>query len=257
MPGMGMSWFVEDISLFSTTLRSALTNEISTVSNGSIANARITNCARSMNAIVHFPINFHIRCHRGKLIERFRQGIDFYIDENPQVWDSVLFFRCDEINTDRECVTYMLCVRSRYTWQVASRVLLKQGELHRHCIDLAYKLRIHYDSPNARNILYHGGSLIDGGVQDFKANVLSNSNIINDGSTDLTDILALREGPPRRKDTDGSFIEKRKPRRSPSPLIAKEEEEEKAVDGPDPGTTNQDDDSAGRTFLTMLQESHQ
>jgi len=83
--GMNDSWFVEgifphrfvvhaalakfshltlcfgfiDITLFSTTLRLASNNEVAMVSNGAISGTRITNCARSKNAVVnHYEAPF-------------------------------------------------------------------------------------------------------------------------------------------------------------------------------------------------------
>jgi hypothetical protein len=154
---MGMSWFVEgkkhkivyfmsylsqqkltlfcatmnplDITLFSTTLRFAASNEIATVSNGSIAAARITNCARSKNATVHTILKFHIKCHQNGLIEKYRKGVDQYVDDHPNVWDSVLFFRCEDIDSNNEIVTYRLAIRSRFTWQIANRVFQSHSDL--------------------------------------------------------------------------------------------------------------------------------
>ena len=58
--GVGLSWFVEDINLFSTTLRFAATNEVSTVNNGAISLCRIVNYARSPRALVTIPLKFMI-----------------------------------------------------------------------------------------------------------------------------------------------------------------------------------------------------
>ena len=41
-------------------------------------------------------------------------------------------------------------------------------------------MKIQYDSPNPRNVTYYGGSLIDGGVQQYKGRILQRSNISND-----------------------------------------------------------------------------
>jgi len=180
VPPMSMSWIVEDISLFSTTLRHNASNEISTVSNASIAGARITNCARSKNAIVHMVLKFHISCHKGSnTMARYKEGVEAHIHEMPNIWDSIFFFRCEDIDPDKEEVTYRLAVRSRYTWQLSSRVLQYRGELHQFCVELAFKFGINYNTPNPRSIMYYGGSLLDGGVKDYKTRVLKNDNIQN------------------------------------------------------------------------------
>eukprot|EP00539_Tryblionella_compressa_P021490 CAMPEP_0178893562 /NCGR_PEP_ID=MMETSP0747-20121128/20096_1 /TAXON_ID=913974 /ORGANISM="Nitzschia punctata, Strain CCMP561" /LENGTH=149 /DNA_ID=CAMNT_0020563597 /DNA_START=57 /DNA_END=506 /DNA_ORIENTATION=+ len=78
---------------------------------------------------------------------RYKEGVEAHIHEMPNIWDSIFFFRCEDIDPDKEEVTYRLAVRSRYTWQLSSRV--------------------------------YGGSLLDGGVKDYKTRVLKNDNIQN------------------------------------------------------------------------------
>ncbi|KAG7359813.1 mechanosensitive ion channel [Nitzschia inconspicua] len=181
IPSMTKSWIVEDISLFSTTLRFGSSNEIATISNGSVASARITNCARSKNAIAHCMLKFHISCQKDPdtMID-YRKGIESYIRETTHIWENIFFFRCEDVDTDSECVTFHLAVRSRYTWQVSNRVLQCQGELHQFCVSLAYKHHIHFDSPNPRSVTYYGGSLVDGGINKYKANILERKNIRNE-----------------------------------------------------------------------------
>lgn len=162
-----------------TTLRFGATNEIAQVSNGSIANARITNCHRSEKAIVSILLHFHMSVHEGpKTIEMFREGVDEYVRGNQNNWDSIFFFRCESIDSNNEKVVYRLSVRSIHSWQVSNRVYRHRGELRQFCTALSFKLHINYDSPNTRSIMYFGGSLENGAVQDYKARVLKNSNII-------------------------------------------------------------------------------
>jgi hypothetical protein len=176
-----LSSLPSDISLFSTTLRFGSSNEIATVSNGSIASARITNCARSKNAIAHCMLKLHISCQRDPTtMVSYRKGIESYVREKTHIWENIFFFRCEDVNSDLECVTYHLAVRSRFTWQVSNRVLQFQGELNQFCVSFAYKLHIHYDSPSIRSVTYYGGSLVDGGIKNYKTKILERSNIKND-----------------------------------------------------------------------------
>lgn len=151
-------------------------------------------------------------------------------------------------------------------------MLQKQGDLHRHCVDLSYKLNIQYDSPEARNILYYGGSLVDGGKKDFKGNVLSNQNIRNDGAvaggsvSDHPQYLPMKilrsslsasgtssERP--ETETDTAKLRSDDDKKSPDAIAANNtlppEQLPPSLDG------QYDDDAANRQFLTMLQESHQ
>lgn len=109
----------------------------------------------------------------------YRRGIEEYIQEYPNIWDSIFFFRCEDIDPNNEVVSYRVAVRSRFSWQVSNKVIQFQGELHRFLVSLSSKLHIKYDTPNTRSIMYYGGSLVDGGVKDYKTRVLNNSNIIN------------------------------------------------------------------------------
>ncbi|KAL3920631.1 MAG: hypothetical protein SGILL_003161 [Bacillariaceae sp.] len=184
---------VPTMSSSCTTLRYAASNEVATVSNGSLASARITNCARSISATVHTLLKFHISCHQGRLIDDFRDAVDKYVQERPNIWDSVIFFRMEEIDPNNEVVTYRLVCRSRYTWQICNRVLQCQADLHKFCIKLTFDMGINYDQPNARSIVYFGGSLVDGGIQDYKANVLQNTNIKNDNDV-MTGLVPVIRG---------------------------------------------------------------
>jgi hypothetical protein len=133
-----------------------------------------------VNAQVHTLLKFHISCHQGRLIENFRDAVDKYVQEHPNIWDSVIFFKLEDIDPNNEVVTYRLVCRSRFTWQICNRVFQCQADLHKFCIKLTFDMGINYDQPNARSVFYFGGSLVDGGIQDYKANVLQNSNIKND-----------------------------------------------------------------------------
>lgn len=111
---------------------------------------------------------------------RYRKNIEMYIREKRHIWENIFFFRCEDVDSDLECVTFHLAVRSRFTWQVSNRVLQFQGDLSQFCVSLAFKFHIHYDSPNARTVTYYGGSLVNGGIKKYKTKILERSNIRND-----------------------------------------------------------------------------
>lgn len=125
-------------------------------------------------------MKFHISCHEGNTIDVYRQGVEKYIQDYPNLWDSVFYFRCEDIDPNNEVVTYRVAVRSRFSWQVSNKVIQMQGEFHRFLVSLAIKLHIKYDAPNKRSIMYYGGSLVNGGIKDYKTKVLTNSNINNE-----------------------------------------------------------------------------
>lgn len=131
--------------------------------------------------MVTIVLKLHISLHDGQNVEKFKDGLDNYISDNPEVWDSLVNFRCEEIDSDDEYVIYRIAVRSRHSWQVAARVLADRGRLHQFCTELAKKLGVNFDSPTARRVFYYGGSLVDGAVKDFKKNLLMDRNNISHG----------------------------------------------------------------------------
>eukprot|EP00934_Nitzschia_sp_Nitz4_P008165 Nitzschia sp. Nitz4//scaffold56_size114212//30547//37556//NITZ4_003939-RA/size114212-augustus-gene-0.81-mRNA-1//-1//CDS//3329554673//8155//frame0 len=186
---VGQSWFVEDISLTRTTLRCGPTNEVASINNAAIAMARITNCARSKNAITMMQIRFDLRFHEGDNVTRFESRIEDYIQKHPDIWDSLAYFRCDDIDTDRKCTTYVLAVRSRRTWQPAARVLTERGRLLKYCNEVAQGFGMAYLSPDQRYQMYIAGQ--NNAVQDDEPNLahpatwfgVSNEDIM-EGNTD-------------------------------------------------------------------------
>jgi hypothetical protein len=262
-----------DISIFSTTLRFGASNEIATVSNSSLAYSRITNCNRSEKATVAILLYFHISCHAGTgTIQMFREGVEEYIRENPNTWGSIFLFRCEDIDTNNEVVTYKLSVRSSHTWQVSNRVLRHRGELHQFAIALSFKLHINYDKPNKRNIMYYGGSLVNGGVQDYKARVLKNSNINNNNNSNDGNILTgpASISPEILKQKSRPVVDSKMS--DPFTLNKSQKETPKSKKLPKSGDDDDDDDDDNnggglspinesplndddKTFLSMLQHS--
>ena len=258
-----------DISLFNTTLRHGASNEIAIVSNGAISSSRITNCARSKNAIIHVFLKFHISCHDDKSkMTTYRERIESYIYDKPNLYESIFFFRCEDIDPDLEFVKYHLAVKSRYTWQLSNRILHFRGELHQFCIALSYKLHINYNTPNDRNITYYGGTLVDGGVKDYKANVLSNRNISSPSGMEFSFNSSrdgLNETPRSSSVTDAST--ESYPRSDIGNSIVEEEENEEDSDEEEdanessdvaPGEVNRETpiSPTDKQFLSMLQSSH-
>jgi small-conductance mechanosensitive channel len=244
---------LSDISLFSTTLRFAASNEVSTVSNGSIASARITNCARSKNATVHLLLKLHISLHEDNNLDLFREALENYARDNPNIWESIVFFRCEEIDSDNEFVTYDFAVRSRQSWQVSPRVLQDRARLHQFCVELAAKLNVKFDSPDPRRVLYYGGSLVEGAVKDYKKDLLSSPNVhsANDLESFLVPGIGSGDvGPLLRPEADE--IDKGKPL---SGTAVNEHLSNQGGALREAGT-EETIDATNNLFLSMLQGSH-
>ncbi len=70
-----MTWFVEDLGLYSTTVRLAATNEVATYSNGSLANSRIINANRSPQAVVSVLCKFSVNVSYAK-VQLFKKATE-------------------------------------------------------------------------------------------------------------------------------------------------------------------------------------
>jgi len=154
-PGANASWFVEDISLFSTTIRFSRTNEVSTVNNYSISLSRIVNCNRSANAIVVLELKFSIAIFEDGKLKTFRDALEKYVRDNPRIWDSLLFCRYDFINPDvtEEFVFFSIAFKHRQSWQSAARINIHRAELLRFIYGLGKTMEIQYNTPPSRRLV--------------------------------------------------------------------------------------------------------
>ena len=77
------TWYVDRVTLFTTTVRFATTNEVATYSNGSLALLRIINANRSPKAIISVLIKFGLETPFSK-ITVFRTAVENFIKARPR-----------------------------------------------------------------------------------------------------------------------------------------------------------------------------
>jgi hypothetical protein len=80
-----------------------------------------------------------------------------------------------------------LSFRHRNSWQDAGRIKLHRADLVRFIYELSVRLKVHFESPPPRRLLYHGGTLAQGQVLDYKRNLLIAGNILNHSEKHITD----------------------------------------------------------------------
>ena len=92
-------WIVKDVNLFSTTAIFATTNERATLSNGSLANSRIINMARSPNAVgyIYFKFATGVPYER---VQIFEKALTQFIKDRPREWVGILGFRATQVMAD-------------------------------------------------------------------------------------------------------------------------------------------------------------
>lgn len=172
-----LTFYFSDINLTTTTLRFARTNEVSTVNNWAIAASRIVNCNRSPNAIIVIEQKFHLSLVTPEKLEPFVDALKRYVYDHPRIWDSMAFCRHDMIDSDMEQVQFTIAFRHRSSWQDTARIKLNRADLILFIHNLGDSLGVNNDSPPVRRLLYYGGVLQNGQVEDYKKNLLRPKNI--------------------------------------------------------------------------------
>lgn len=83
LPGGSITWFVENVDLYTTTIRFATTNEVATVSNGSLDAMRIINAKRSpkANRFIHMKFGTDVPY---KKIQLFRLSTEKFVKNRPR-----------------------------------------------------------------------------------------------------------------------------------------------------------------------------
>lgn len=188
--GLWYCWFVEDINLFHTTIRYAGTNEVATLNNGSVANLRIINGARSPNAAVwfQFPYRANLMDYfdedgvdddgtRMRNIDKIKAELEIYAKENPREWHSFGYFRVDEVHPDLEKLVVTIGLQHRCSWQDLVPILESKAKVMCWLMEYSRKLNVIYDELPQRDILYYGGALKDGGVSQHRFQLHNPSNI--------------------------------------------------------------------------------
>lgn len=141
-----LTWFVRDVTLFTTTVCFAATNEVATYSNGSLASSRIINAARSPEASVHFPVKFPISAPYEKL-RVFGNAIEEFVKARPREYLSFGGCRCSRIEADLGYVEYCVAATHRESWQNMRAILMSKAELSSFALELSKKMKLRYQSP--------------------------------------------------------------------------------------------------------------
>lgn len=139
-------WVVQDVDLFTTTVVFSYTNEIATLSNGSIANSRVMNGARSLPAIVYVTLRFGVDTGFDKF-EIFREALSQYVDRRPREWSKLYPMISSNVQADQGFVEYLVCLQHVNNWQQLDSINLSRSQAKFFCHELSKKLDMRYKSP--------------------------------------------------------------------------------------------------------------
>jgi hypothetical protein len=106
------TWFVRDVTLFTTTVVFATTNERATLSNGSLAASRIINANRSPKAILYVYLKFGIEVPYEK-IQIFQESLTRFVKARPREWLNLSGFRATDIQSDQGYIEYVVVLQHR------------------------------------------------------------------------------------------------------------------------------------------------
>jgi len=176
-------WIVENVNLYTTTVRLGSTREYATFTNGSLSNSRIVNLKRSGKANIYMYLKFTIDVSKEQLDE-FRRRIIVFIKDRPREWIKVVGLRCTDIETELQYLKFVLIVQHRESWQSAA-IYTSQGDVYLHALHLQKELNMNYTAPTvpiqltggptsalARDLLGGGGN----GFANLDASLISSLN---------------------------------------------------------------------------------
>jgi len=162
-PNGSSTWFVDKVTLFTTTVRFATTNEVATYSNGSLAILRIINANRSPKAIISVLIKFGLETPFNK-ITVFRTAVENFINARPREWIALAGFRATRVEADFGYVEYKVIAQHRESWQNLGPVLQSKADLSSFCLEATKKLEMKYESPPMPVNLSTLGNMDFGGI---------------------------------------------------------------------------------------------
>jgi len=152
-PGYRDTWLVEDVNLFTTTLRLSRTNEVSSCNNGSLADTRIVNHNRSNNASVTILLPMKLSSTHDE-VQVVKSAIEQYIQDNPRIWACLVNFRVAKVDPNMEMIVYSAKLQHVKNWQDLLPILQNKGDLEKFCTEILMQLGIQYDSPHSNTNIY-------------------------------------------------------------------------------------------------------
>lgn len=140
------TWFVENITLFTTTVRNAATNEVATYANGSLASLRIINAARSSNAMVTVTLKFGVDVPYEK-VKVFRTVVEGFIKTRPHKWAKLHGFRATKIEADLGYIQYIIVLQHVESWQNLGVIKESLAAVASFCLEVSKKMDMRFVNP--------------------------------------------------------------------------------------------------------------
>jgi hypothetical protein len=190
-------WFVENITLFTTTIRSGPSNEVATISNGALAQTRIINAARSHKAQVFIFLKLSIDIPYEK-VKIFHNVVREFVKDRPREWIKLAAFRAIRVEADQGYIEYELIAQHVESWQIMGQVLQSRADLSSFCLEVMKQMGMRYASPSMPvNVTIQQNEEEDGPQPEafFTAHDDDSGSVTEDKSIDglgLSDVSRLK-----------------------------------------------------------------
>lgn len=122
------------------------TGERATLSNGSLASARIINSSRSPNAYLYIMLKFPINSSMEKL-QSFSKAVEDFFRNRPREWISLVSFRATNVEAAMGYIEYIVVGQHRQGWADWGALQLSKSHLMHFCLEIQKKLDMYYRSP--------------------------------------------------------------------------------------------------------------
>ena len=140
------TWYVEEVTLYYTTVRLGATNEVATIANSCLANSRIVNAARSHGPLIYINIKFGIDVPYAK-IKIFEESVKSFVKARPREWLDCYPLRSSRVEADLGFVEYVVGLQHRDSWQHIVPILESKGKVTSFCLEVQKKLGMRYTAP--------------------------------------------------------------------------------------------------------------
>lgn len=140
------TWFVENVNLFTTSVRYAVTNEVACIANSSFVDNRIINAKRSPNALVRINLRFGVGVQTSK-IDLFYKTVQEYAKDRPREFLQLNGLSASSIEAELGYIEYILVAQHVESWQQMGQVWKSKVDLTRFCHELSIKLLINFVNP--------------------------------------------------------------------------------------------------------------
>eukprot|EP00557_Chaetoceros_sp_GSL56_P008411 CAMPEP_0176506328 /NCGR_PEP_ID=MMETSP0200_2-20121128/16971_1 /TAXON_ID=947934 /ORGANISM="Chaetoceros sp., Strain GSL56" /LENGTH=975 /DNA_ID=CAMNT_0017905945 /DNA_START=568 /DNA_END=3491 /DNA_ORIENTATION=+ len=138
-----LTWFVENISLYQTTVRQGATNEVATYSNSSLAHSRIINAARSPKAVTFVYLKFGIDVPYSKVMI-CKEVVEKFVKDRPRQFLKIDGFRATSVEADLGYIKYVIILLHVDSWQNIGEVLQAKADVASFCLEVQKKMDMRY-----------------------------------------------------------------------------------------------------------------